>query len=179
MQQLYTFAATSAPSQNMFTSLGIDWKMLIFQGVAFLLLVAVLAKWVFPPLLKAVDDRQSKIEETAKAAEEAREKAEEAEANVEDALKQARKEAADIVATAKTEAAQIAETADAKAKDRADRIVAEAHEGIQKDVLTARKALEKDTLNLVKKAAGLSIAGIADSKLDTAIVKKYVEEAKK
>ncbi len=168
-----------AGSSNLFSALGIDWKLLIFQIIAFVILVLLLGKFVFPILLKAVDDRQEKIEETAKAAEEAREKAEKAEANVEDALKQARKEAADIVATAKAEASQITETADTKAKERADRIVAEAHEGIQKDVLAARKALEKDTLNLVKKAAGLTIGSVADSKIDAAIVKKSVEEAKK
>jgi len=168
-----------AAGGNMFASLGIDWKMLVFQTVAFLILVWILAKWVFPPLMSAVDSRQKNIEEATKAADQAREKAEKAEANVEDALKDARKEAADIVATAKTEASQIAETADVKAKERADRIVAEAHEDIQKDVLAARRALEKDTLNLVKKAAGLTIAGVADSKIDTAIVKKSVEGAKK
>ncbi len=168
-----------AGSQNLFSALGIDWKLLTFQIIAFVILVVLLGKFVFPILMKAVDDRQEKIEETTKAAEEARIKAEKAEANVEDTLKTARKEAADIVATAKVEASQIAETADAKAKERADRIVAEAHEGIQKDVLAARKSLEKDTLNLVKKAAGLTIAGVADSKIDNAILKKSVEEAKK
>lgn len=176
----YTFAAETAASKgDMFTALGIDWKMLIFQGVAFLILVWILTKWVFPPLLKAVDDRQAKIEETTKAADEARQKAEKAEANVEDTLRQARKEASEIVTTAKNEANQIAESADKKAKERAERIVAEAHEDIQKDVLAARKALEKDTLNLVKKAAGLAVGGVADSKLDAAVVKKSVEEAKK
>lgn len=177
--QLPLNTMAEAAGGNMFTSLGIDWKMLIFQSVAFLILVWIMAKWVLPPLLKAVDNRQKAIEDSTKAAEQAREKAEKAEANVEDALKDARKEAADIVTTAKTEASQIAETADAKAKERAERIVAEAHEGIQKDILAARKTLEKDTLNFVKKAAGLTVAGVADSKIDTAIVKKSVEEAKK
>lgn len=179
IEQLHTFAAESAANQSMFASLGIDWKMLVFQGIAFLLLVCILAKWVFPPLMKAVDDRQSKIEETVKAAEVAEKKALEAEAKIESALKTARTEAADIITTAKTEATNMVDAADKKAKERADRIVAEAHEEIQKDVLAARKSLEKDTLGLVKKAAGLAVAAVADDKLDTAVVKKAVEGARK
>jgi len=45
--------------------------------------------------------------------------------------------------------------------------------------LAARKALEKDTINLVKKAAGLAVSGIADDKLDAALIKKSVEGAKR
>jgi F0F1-type ATP synthase membrane subunit b/b' len=71
------------------------------------------------------------------------------------------------------------EKAETQAKTRSERIVAEAQEDIQKDVLAARKALEKDTISLVKKAAGLAVSGIADDKLDTALVKKSVEGAKR
>ncbi len=172
-----TFA--EAASSNMFTSLGIDWKMLIFQGIAFLILVGIMAKWVFPPLLKAVDNRQAQIESSTKAAVEAEQKAEAAEAKIESALKTARTEATDIVATAKLEATNMIEKAQSDAKIRSERLVAEAHDDIAKDVLRARKTLEKDTLSLVKQAAGLATLGVADSKLDAAIVKKSVERVKK
>jgi vacuolar-type H+-ATPase subunit H len=90
----------------------------------------------------------------------------------------ARKETADIVATAKTEATQMVEKADKNAKARAERIVAEAHEEIDKSVIAAKKTLERETLQLVKKAAGLAVAGVADSKLDEKLIKKSIEEAK-
>lgn len=173
------FAAESTGQADMFTALGIDWQMLIFQGVAFLILVWILAKFVFPPLLKAVDDRQGKIEASTKAAEDAEKAARNAEAKVEATLKKARGEAADIVTTAKNEATQMIEKAESNAKTRAERIVAEAHEELQKDVLAARKTLEKDTISFVKKAAGLAVSSVADDKLDTAMVKKSVEEAKR
>jgi F-type H+-transporting ATPase subunit b len=175
---LQTLAAEQSGG-SIFSALGIDVKMLIFQAVAFLILVYILGKFIFPPLLKAVDDRQAKIEEATKAAGDAEKKAEEAQASIEAALKKARTEAADIVATAKSEAVQMVEKAESQAKTRSERIVAEAHEDIQKDVLAARRVLEKDTISLVKKAAGLAVAGIADEKLDTALVKKSVEGAKR
>lgn len=175
MNSFHTFAATG----SIFTALGIDGKMLLFQSVAFLILVVVLGKYVFPILMKAVDDRQAKIEEGTKAADEAEKKAAEASTKIDAAFNKARTEAADIVSTAKSEAIQMVEKAEAQAKTRSERIVAEAHEDIAKDVLAARKLLEKETISLVKQAASLAVSGLADSKLDTALIKKSIEGARK
>lgn len=185
MSSLFTqFASTAAGEEtvektDILTSLGIDWTLLVMQLIAFLILVWILGKFVYPVFLRIIDERQAKMDEAVKAAEHAEKKAEEAEGKVVDSLKQARKEAADIVATAKTEATQMIEKAENQAKTRSDRIVAEAQEEIQKDVLAARKTLEKDTINLVKKAAGLAVASVADDKLDTALIKKSIEGAKR
>lgn len=177
---LFNLAAeAAAPKADMFTALGIDWQMLIFQGLAFLILVWILAKFVFPPLLKAVDNRQAAIEESTKAAVEAEKKAESAEAKIEATLKQARLEATDIVTTAKDEATAAIEKAETQAKTRAERIVSEAHEDIAKEVLVARNTLKKDTLKFVKQAAGIASGHVADDKFDTELVKKSIQETAK
>lgn len=184
MNSIFTQFASAAASgaeekTDILTSLGIDWTLLALQLVAFLILVWILGKFVYPVFLRIIDERQAKIDESVKAAADAAQQAEKAETAVEDALKQARKEAADIVATAKSEAVQMVEKAENSAKTRADRIVAEAHEDIQKEVANAKKILEQDTLKLVKQATSLATAGIADSKFDAALIKKSVEGAKK
>jgi len=177
---LFNFAAEPvAEKADMFSALGIDWQMLIFQGVAFLVLVWILAKFVFPPLLKAVDDRQASIEESTKAAVEAEKKAESAEAKIEATLKKARLEAADIVTTAKNEATAAIEKAETQAKTRAERIVSEAHEDISKEVLAARTTLKKDTLKFVKQAAEAASGHVADDKFDAELVKKSIQETSK
>lgn len=168
-----------AEKTDILTGLGIDFTLLALQGVAFLILVWILGKFVYPVFLRIIDERQAKIDDSVKAAQEAEKKAEAAETAVEDALKLARKEAAGIVATAKTEATQMVEKAEKSAKTKAERIVAEAHEDIQKEVANAKKSLEKDTLKLVKEAASLATASVADSKFDAALIKKSVEGAKK
>ncbi len=172
-------ASTASESGGVFSALGIDWQMLVFQIIGFVILVFIMGKFVYPILMKSVDKRQENIEEGAKAIAEAEKNAAEAQKNIEKLLSEARAQASDIVSTAKTEATGLVEKAETGAKSRADRIVAEAREEISKDVLAARKTLEKDTLNLVKQAAGLAIAGVADEKLDTAVIKKAVEGAKK
>lgn len=179
LTQVASEAGSAEHSGDLLASLGIDWTLLIVQLVAFLILVWLLGKFVFPVLTKSLDAREAKIEEAGKAAEAAEKKAEAAESKIEETLKKARLEAADIVATAKNEATQMIEKAEANAKSRSDRIVAEAHEDIQKDVLAARKMLEKDTISLVKQAAGLAVSNVADAKLDDALIKKSVAEAKR
>ncbi|MBP9668044.1 F0F1 ATP synthase subunit B [Candidatus Saccharibacteria bacterium] len=172
-------AKSEAASGGVFDALGIDWQMLVFQIIGFVVLILLMGKFVYPILMKAVDTRQENIEEGAKAAAEAEKKAAEAEKNIEKLLKQARSEASDIVATAKSEAVGMVEKAEDGAKAKAERIVAEAHEEIAKDVLAARKVLQKDTLRLVKEAAGLAVSSVADEKLDSAVVKKAVDGASK
>lgn len=172
-------AESTEASGDLLASLGIDWTLLIVQLVSFLILVWLLGKYVYPVLIKTLDAREAKIEEAGKAAEAAEKKAQSAESKIEDALKKARTEAADIVSTAKSEATMMVEKAEANAKSRSERLVAEAHEDIQKDVLAARKTLEKDVINLVKQAASIAVSGVADSKLDDALISKSVEKAKK
>lgn len=175
-----TYLASTAGEEkkDILSSLGIDWTLLIFQAVAFLILVFLLGKFVYPVFLRIIDERQDKLDEGTRAAAEAEKKAAEAEKKIEKALKEARSEATDIVATAKSEATAMVGKAEADAKRRGDRIVEEAREEIDKEVIAARKSLQRDTAELVKQAASIATAGVADSKLDTALIKKSVEEAK-
>jgi len=174
---LTNFATTeSQASGDVFTSLGINGQMLLLQTVAFLVLVFVLAKFVFPPLMKAVDDRQEAIEAGTKAAEAAEAKAEEAQAEVQKLLKEARAEAKDIVTTAKDEANAMIASSEEKAKSRADKIVKDAQEQLEKDVIAARKALHNDTIELValatEKVVGKAVSDGIDKKIITEAVKE-------
>lgn len=177
--QPFHLLASTAENSDVLAVLGIDWTILIIQLVAFLVLVAILGKFVYPVFMKIIDERQAKIDDSVKAADEAREAAEKAEDRVERELAAARREAAEIVATAKAEVTQMTEAADKKAKQRAERIVADAQDEIDKSIRAARQSLEKDTLALVKKAAIAATAHVADEKFDAALIKKSLEGAKK
>lgn len=161
----------------MFAALGIDWKMLILQVVAFVILVWLLGKYVYPWLMKSVDERQGVIEAGAKAAEEAKIKAEKAEKDVEHLMNQARKDAKDIVATAKNEATAAVEAADAKASDRAKMIVAGAHEQIEKDVIAAKKTLHNETIDLVAAATEAVLGKTVTVAIDEKVVGAAIREA--
>jgi F-type H+-transporting ATPase subunit b len=178
MNAITQFAAASTGSTNIFTAIGLDWKMLIFQVIGFLILVWLMSKYVYPPLIKTIDERQAKIEASNKAATTAEKKAAEAKADIEKLLKQARTDATDILATAKEEANATVEAAHAKAKVRADRIVAEANEQLQKDIVTARKALRNETLELVSLATEKVVGKTVTADVDEKMIAAAVEEAK-
>jgi F-type H+-transporting ATPase subunit b len=171
-------AEAAAPSGDVFSALGIDWKMLVFQLVAFVVLVWLLGKFVYPSLMKAVDKRQADIESSAKAADSARQQADKTKEEVEKLLSQAKRDASDILATAKEEATATVEAASAKAKTRAEHIVTEAHEELQKDIVAARKALHNETLELVALATEKVVGKTMTAKVDQDVISASVKEAK-
>lgn len=178
MQSLTQFASETTGGGNIFSSLGIDWQMLILQLVGFLLLIFLLSKWVYPWLMKSVDERQGKIEAAAKMAAEAQEQASKAEEKTAELLEEARKEAADIVNTARKESAAALSESEEKARTQAERIVSEAHEQIDKDIIAAKKALYNETLDLVASATGTLTGSVMDAKKNEAVITKAVKEAK-
>lgn len=175
MQDLTQVAASQG---NIFASLGIDWKALILQIIAFLLLVFVLGKWVYPWLMKSVDERQAGIEAAAKATAEAQKSAEANKEAVAQLLAQARKEANEIIGTAKLESTEMVSNSEKKARSIAERIAKDAHEQLDKDVVNARKILYNDTLELVGLATEKIIAKKLDKKADSELIDAVVKAAK-
>lgn len=178
MNTLIQFAQTDAATGGIFMALGIDWKMLIFQIVAFVILVLLLGKFVYPILIKTIDSRYAAIEASTKANEDAEKRASEARKKIETLLQQARTQANDIVVTAKEEASAAVEAADAKAKARTERIIADAHAQIDKDILSAKKTLHNETLELVALATEKVVGKTVTSKVDESVIAAAVREAR-
>ena len=171
-------AAAKTENADLFASLGIDWKMLVLQAVAFLILLWVLNKYVFPVLMKTIDEREKKIEESQKAAAQASKDAQKAQAEMQAMLKDARKEADGIVATAKEQANKMASDADKKAKDRAEQIVKTAHDDIAKEVANAKKTLHNETIELVALATEKVTNKKVSASVDDSLISEALKEAK-
>ena len=107
--QFASAEAHAADKADLFGSLGIDWKLLILQSVAFLILLFVLSKWVYPPLAAMLDKREKDLRTAEKAAKSARENADKTEKMINASMRKARAEARDIVASARNEATEIVE----------------------------------------------------------------------
>jgi F-type H+-transporting ATPase subunit b len=172
------FAEAAAPEDNILVALGIDWRLLILQIIAFLILVFLLGKFVYPWLMKSVDERQANIDAANKAAAEAQAAAEKNHEQVAALLHQARIEAAEIVSTAKLESSEMVSSSEKKAKKSAEQIVAEAHEQIGKDVANARKQLYNDTLELVGLATEKVVGSTFNKQADSELIAKAIKESK-
>lgn len=169
-------AETTEQSAGIFGALGIDLRLLIIQAIAFLVLVALLGKFVYPFLIKSIDDRRETIEQGLKEARASHEALEKAESRIETLLAEARNEADQILARSHQEAtAQIAE-AENKAKTRADQIVKDAHTQLQADIAKARIALKKDTAQLVALATERIIHEKIDTRKDAELIDRALSK---
>ena len=180
MIQALQFMATTethAEGGGLFTALGIDWQLLLLQGSAFLILVILLGKFVYPKIIAAIDAREKAIEDSVAAAGKAEAKAEEAQKEVKKLLSEARKEAGDIVATAKKEAVASIEAAELKAKKRAEHIAEEAQEQLGQEVAKARVALRKETIELVALATEKIVREKVDVNRDGKLIEAALKEA--
>jgi F-type H+-transporting ATPase subunit b len=126
---------------------------LFAQLIVFLLLAAFTAKYVWPPITKALDERAKKVADGLAAADRA--KAELASANQEVARELARshEESAQRLHDAERRAMAMIEEARRKAEETAEAIVAQAHAEAQQQVVKAREALRDQVAALAVQGA--------------------------
>lgn len=125
---------------------------LIAQTLAFILFIAFTVKFVWPPLLRAIEARQKQIADGLAAAEQGRKSLEASNLQATEAIHQARARAADIVGQAEKRAAQLVEEARDAAKAEGAREKAAAKAEIGQEVQRAREILREQV-------AALAVAG--------------------
>lgn len=178
MDVVTLFAATEAAAgeAGLFQALGLDVKQLIINAIAFLILLAILAKYVYPPLIKSIDSRRETIEASLAEAKKSQEASEEAEKRVEATMAEARKEADEILARSHREAQEMVADAETKAKSRAEKIVADARVQLEAEITKAREGLKKETLTLVALATEKVVGQKVDAKADASLIEHAIAQ---
>lgn len=125
---------------------------LFAQLVVFFILAWFTMKFVWPPIVKALDERAKKIADGLAAAERGKHDLELATKRSADALREGKEKAAELLAQAEKRAAQIIEEAKATAKVEADRVVAGATAEIDQEAMRAKETLRDQV-------AALAVAG--------------------
>jgi F-type H+-transporting ATPase subunit b len=126
---------------------------LLAQAAAFAIFIWFTAKFVWPPLLRAIETRQKQIADGLAAAERGRQDLELASRRAEDIVSQARERSQEILAQADKRAAEIVEEAKTQAKTEGDRIVAGAKAEIDREVFRAKEALRAQVAALAVQGA--------------------------
>lgn len=121
---------------------------LIAQGVAFFLFLWFSAKFVWPPLLRAIEARQKTIADGLAAAEKGKQSLEQSSKQAEVTISDARGRAAEIVAQAEKRAAAIIEEAKVAAREEGGREKAAAKAEIDQEVSRARESLREQVASL-------------------------------
>ena len=126
---------------------------LIIQMIVFLILVGFTMKFVWPPLIKAVDERRRKVAEGLAAADKAKSELSAANKRVEDELAKTRNETAARLADAERRAQAIIEEAKARATEEGSKIVAAAKAEAEQQSVKAREVLREQVAALAVKGA--------------------------
>lgn len=111
--------------------------LFFWQTLLFLVLLFLLKKYAWKPILNAVNEREKSIEDALNKAEEAKKEMAELVSANEDLLKEARVERDEILKEARTLKDKIIAEAKTKANEDAERIVASARESIQHEKMAA------------------------------------------
>lgn len=142
----------------------------IAQAVAFALFIWFTVKFVWPPMLRAIEQRQKTIADGLAAAEQGKKSLETSTRQAEDSVKAGRDRAAEIVAQAERRAAQVIEEAKTAAKAEGDREKAAAKADIQQEVTRAREQLREQVAALAVAGAEKILQREVDAKAHAALL---------
>lgn len=126
---------------------------LIAQMIVFLILVWFTMKFVWPPIVAALDERAEKIKAGLSAADKAKADLAQANQKVEQQLAAARNDAQKRLADAERLAQQLVEEAKGRAAEEGAKIIAAAKAEAQQEAVKAREALREQVAGLAVKGA--------------------------
>lgn len=153
--------------------------LIFWTTLVFLILVFLLTKFAWKPILGAVKTREAAIEDALKSAERAREELKNLQSDNEKILKEAREERDIILKEARSmKEKTIAEAKDA-ASAEADKIIKIAKEQIEHEKLAAITELKNQVASLsIDMAEKVLRAELKDQKAQTEMVERLVEDVK-
>jgi len=122
--------------------------------ITFTLLVWFTMKYIWPPLIGAIEERKSKIAEGLAAAEKGQNDMELAAKKAALVLREAKQQSADIVTLAQKRANEIVEESKGTAKEEGSRMIEAAKAQIEQEMQQAQEAMRKEVSALALKAAG-------------------------
>lgn len=121
---------------------------IIGQFITFAILVWFTMRYVWPPIMKAIHDREKKIAAGLEAAERSKRELEMAEHKAFSIVREAKQQATQIIEQANLHSARLIEEAKSQAKVEGQRIVDMAQGEIDKEVAQAKEALKAQLATL-------------------------------
>jgi len=137
---------------------------LITQAAAFALFIWFTVKFVWPPLLRAIEDRQKQIADGLAAGEQGRKALEISTREAEQVVQSARDRAAEIISQAEKRGAQMVESARNTAREEGQREAAAAKAEIEQEVTRAREQLRDQVAQLAVAGAEKILRREVDAK---------------
>ncbi|HYB64664.1 MAG TPA: F0F1 ATP synthase subunit B [Steroidobacteraceae bacterium] len=137
---------------------------LVVQMVVFALLIYGTMKWIWPPLLDAMQARERKIAQGLAAAEQGEQELAEARGKADGIVREARERANQIIDHAQHRANDLVEQAKGTAGTEGARLIAAAHQQIELDTTRARESLRREVAGIAVGAAAKLLGREIDAK---------------
>lgn len=149
---------------------------LLMQAVGFGLFVWFTAKFVWPPLLRAIERRQKDVAEGLAAAERGRNELAEAGKRSEAELADAREKAQDIIGRAEKRATQIVDDARQAARAEGERLIAGAKAETDQQATNAKEQLREQVAALAVAGAERILRREIDAKIHAELLAQLKQE---
>jgi F-type H+-transporting ATPase subunit b len=160
---------------ELLNNLGINGKLLLAQIINFLVLLFVLYKFAYGPVLKILNERTNKIEKGLKDAEDAQKKLAEISEKEKEVLVNTRKQAQEIIAKAEEVAVKNKEEIIVSAKAQSEKILADSEKKIETEKVLMFQEVKKQVAQLVVAATGKIIDEKIDANKDKGLIEKAIK----
>jgi F-type H+-transporting ATPase subunit b len=155
--------------------LHIDFHDLIWAIINFTVLLAILYKFLYGPLLKMMESRENEIKNNITQAEEMRVEAETSRVQLQEALNNARKEAQEIINNAVKVGEETKNQIISEAKESALRLTERAQEEIQREKEQALADIRNEVASLAVLAAGKIVGKTITADEQRKLVDEYIQ----
>ena len=149
---------------------------LLAQTIMFALFVWFCMKFVWPPIMAALEQRKKQIADGLADAERAKHDLELAAKRSAEILREAKEKAGEIIVNAEKRDSEIIEAAKAKAKAEYDRIVATGHADVDQQVFRAKEQLRTQVSAIALAGASKILGREIDAKAHNDLLDKLVAE---
>jgi len=149
---------------------------LIGQMITFVIFVWFCMKYIWPPLMAALEERNARISEGLAAAERGKQDLEEAQEKVAESLNEAKTQAQEIINQAQKRANEIVDEAKDIARGEADKIKAAASADIEQQITSAREHLRKEVSSIALAGAEQILKREVDAKVHAKVLDELVAQ---
>lgn len=149
---------------------------LFVQALSFAFLIWFAVKFIWPPLNRAIDERNKRIADGLAAADKGKHELELSEKRAKDLIHEARAKAAEILAQSEKRASEIVEEAKTDARTEAERLITGARAEIAQEVNRAKEQLRTQVSTLAAAGASKIIKREIDRKAHDDLLKDLVSQ---
>lgn len=128
---------------------GVDWPHFIAQCVSFSIVLFLLHRFAYKPILQILEDRRQRIKEGLENAERIKAELAKTEAARQEALSQANQQATRLIEEARAAASRVIEQETQKAISTANQIIAKAREASDAELVRLKAELRREIGRLV------------------------------